>query len=95
MPAYDYTCPKCGWRGTRYHVPSDDRDAQHCAAEHTVTVVDKLNLKAMTLTEDGMVPDGTIEESHEETEACGAPLVRDAIAATQGRMSYNWSKWQT
>ena len=30
MPAYDYTCPKCGWKGTRYHVPVDERDAQQC-----------------------------------------------------------------
>lgn len=30
MPAYDYTCSKCGWSGTRYNVAIDDRDKQVC-----------------------------------------------------------------
>ena len=30
MPAYSYRCPECGWEGTRYAVPIDDRDQQRC-----------------------------------------------------------------
>lgn len=79
MPTYTYKCTECDWAGD-VRCAMDDRDTQTCDNEVELAAVDM---------------DTGEEIAQLGHTRCGAPLQREEIPMDQGKMSYNWSKWQT